>query len=33
MNALTTELARQQEGTQFAVHNPATQEIIGTLQI
>src|SRR5579864_9168927 len=31
MNALTTELARQQEAGQFAVHNPATQEIIGTL--
>src|ERR1041385_8277606 len=31
MNAITPELARQQEATQFAVHNPATQEIIGTL--
>jgi acyl-CoA reductase-like NAD-dependent aldehyde dehydrogenase len=31
MNALTTELARQQEAGQFAVYNPATQEIIGTL--
>src|ERR1043166_3344938 len=31
MNAITTELARQQEAAQFAVHNPATQEIIGTL--
>ncbi|HEX3586096.1 MAG TPA: aldehyde dehydrogenase family protein, partial [Candidatus Angelobacter sp.] len=29
MNALTAELARQQEASQFAVHNPATQEIIG----
>ncbi len=31
MNAITAELARQQEAGQFAVHNPATQEIIGTL--
>ena len=31
MNAITTELARQQEAAQFAVHNPATQETIGTL--
>jgi acyl-CoA reductase-like NAD-dependent aldehyde dehydrogenase len=31
MNAITAELARQQEVTGFAVHNPATQEIIGTL--
>ena len=31
MNAITAELARQQETAQFAVHNPATQEIIGTL--
>src|ERR1051326_298178 len=31
MNAITTELARQQKAAQFAVHNPATQEIIGTL--
>jgi acyl-CoA reductase-like NAD-dependent aldehyde dehydrogenase len=31
MNAITAELARQQEAGQFAIHNPATQEIIGTL--
>lgn len=31
MNAIPAELARQQEATHFAVHNPATQEIIGTL--
>src|SRR6476659_3014372 len=31
MNAITAELARQQEAGKFAVHNPATQEIIGTL--
>ena len=31
MNAITAELARQQEAGQFAVQNPATQEIIGTL--
>ena len=31
MNAITAELARQQEVAQFAVHNPATQETIGTL--
>lgn len=31
MNAITAELARQQEAAQFAVYNPATQEIIGTL--
>jgi succinate-semialdehyde dehydrogenase/glutarate-semialdehyde dehydrogenase len=31
MNALTAELARQQEAGQFAVRNPATQETIGTL--
>jgi succinate-semialdehyde dehydrogenase/glutarate-semialdehyde dehydrogenase len=31
MNAITAELASQQEAGQFAVHNPATQEIIGTL--
>src|SRR5579859_2160240 len=31
MNAITAELARQQEAGQFAVHNPATQETIGTL--
>ncbi len=31
MNAITAELARQQEAAQFTFHNPATQEIIGTL--
>ena len=31
MNAITAELARQQEAGKFDVHNPATQEIIGTL--
>src|SRR6476659_5611167 len=31
MNAITAELARQQEAAKFAVHNPATQETIGTL--
>jgi succinate-semialdehyde dehydrogenase/glutarate-semialdehyde dehydrogenase len=31
MNAITAELARPQEAGQFAVHNPATQQIIGTL--
>ncbi|MGZ4860846.1 MAG: aldehyde dehydrogenase family protein, partial [Candidatus Angelobacter sp.] len=31
MNAITAELAHQQEAGQFAVHNPATQETIGTL--
>jgi acyl-CoA reductase-like NAD-dependent aldehyde dehydrogenase len=31
MNAITAELARPQEAGRFAVHNPATQEIIGTL--
>jgi succinate-semialdehyde dehydrogenase/glutarate-semialdehyde dehydrogenase len=31
MNAITAELARQQEAPQFTIHNPATQEIIGTL--
>jgi succinate-semialdehyde dehydrogenase/glutarate-semialdehyde dehydrogenase len=31
MNAITAELSHQQEAGQFAVHNPATQEIIGTL--
>ena len=31
MNAITAELARPQEAGQFAVHNPATQEVIGTL--
>ncbi len=31
MNAITAELARQQEAGQFAVHNPATQETIGKL--
>jgi acyl-CoA reductase-like NAD-dependent aldehyde dehydrogenase len=31
MNALTAEFARQQEAGRFAVHNPATQGIIGTL--
>jgi acyl-CoA reductase-like NAD-dependent aldehyde dehydrogenase len=31
MNAITAELARPQEAGQFAVHNPATQEIVGTL--
>jgi acyl-CoA reductase-like NAD-dependent aldehyde dehydrogenase len=31
MNAITAEVARQQEAGQFAVHNPATQEIIGML--
>jgi acyl-CoA reductase-like NAD-dependent aldehyde dehydrogenase len=31
MNAITAELARQEEAAKFAVHNPATQEIIGTL--
>ncbi len=31
MNAITAEPARQQEAGQFAVHNPATQEVIGTL--
>src|SRR5215469_9768452 len=31
MNAITAELSRQQEAGQFAVHNPATQEVIGTL--
>jgi acyl-CoA reductase-like NAD-dependent aldehyde dehydrogenase len=31
MNAITAEIARQEEAAKFAVHNPATQEIIGTL--
>jgi succinate-semialdehyde dehydrogenase/glutarate-semialdehyde dehydrogenase len=31
MNAITAELAPPQEAGQFAVHNPATQEVIGTL--
>jgi acyl-CoA reductase-like NAD-dependent aldehyde dehydrogenase len=31
MNALSADLARQQEAGQFIVRNPATQEIIGTL--
>jgi acyl-CoA reductase-like NAD-dependent aldehyde dehydrogenase len=31
MNAITAELARQQEAGEFAVRNPATQEVIGTL--
>jgi len=31
MNAITAELARQQEAGQFAVHNPATQDTIGML--
>ena len=31
MNAITAEFSRQQESGQFAVRNPGTQEIIGTL--
>lgn len=31
MNAITTELAPQQKAGEFAVRNPATQEVIGTL--
>ena len=31
MNAITAEIARPEEAAKFAVHNPATQEIIGTL--
>ena len=31
MNAITAEIARQEEAAKFAVHNPATQEIIGSL--
>ena len=31
MNAITAELARKHEAGEFAVRNPATQEVIGTL--
>ena len=31
MNAITAELAPQQKAGEFAVRNPATQEVIGTL--
>ena len=31
MNAITAEFARQQKAGEFAVRNPATQEVIGTL--